>query len=157
MQVQEKHRYHGIALAQVIEYKRFTALNPAVDHEFGHYQVNHDRELYVKYRSQCQGPPEKPQETKTYRFTVTPEETSRYAISFAAQSQTFLVLVCGDDTVLVLKQTEMKRLLVIPGREQQWIEVILESGISPRVRGRNLSGKPIVVAHNSCPKHVFES
>ncbi|NOZ77778.1 MAG: hypothetical protein GXP48_01105 [Acidobacteria bacterium] len=155
MQSNEKHKYHGMALAQIVEYEQFSALNPAPDHQFGHYRVNHDRELYVKYRTAPQPSGASRRGETIYQFTVSPEETQRYAESLSAAGRIFLALVCADDTVIGLNQDQMKEVLAIPSTRQEWIEVTLQREHSPRVRG-SASRRSIVVPHNSFPKRIFE-
>lgn len=50
MKIQKKGSNHGVALTQIVEHPSFKALNKA-DEKFGHYQINHDTRILIRYRS----------------------------------------------------------------------------------------------------------
>jgi|GEM_PF-4145034 len=55
MRITNEHQRHGSALAQLVKDPRFTALNRA-SAEYGHYLLNDDRRLHMKYASKPTGP-----------------------------------------------------------------------------------------------------
>lgn len=66
MKVQEQDIYHGTALSQIVRHESFKALNSGSTKQ-GHYLINSDRHLLVKYRTN-EGP--------TWQFTFKPEEVA---------------------------------------------------------------------------------
>jgi hypothetical protein len=55
VKIQEQDVFHGPALAQIAEYGAFKALNRARAKQ-GHYIVNADRRLLLKYSTKSRGP-----------------------------------------------------------------------------------------------------
>jgi hypothetical protein len=49
MKIQEQDIYHGPALMQIVEAPSFKALNKTDDGIYGHYAVNKNHRLFVKY------------------------------------------------------------------------------------------------------------
>ncbi len=55
MKIQEKDEYHGPALMQIVEHPSFKAINKT-DKKYGHYTLNTNRHLFVKYRTRKNSP-----------------------------------------------------------------------------------------------------
>ena len=53
--IQKQDLYHGAALTQIVEHPTFKALNRA-SKNYGHYLVNADREVFVKYSASSSSP-----------------------------------------------------------------------------------------------------
>ena len=70
MKIQVHDRLHGAALTQIVEHPRFKSLNKATK-EYGHYLINDDRRLWVKYLSNNGG---------TWRFGFSPDEVLRIQV-----------------------------------------------------------------------------
>ncbi len=49
MKTKEMDLYHGPALTQIVHHDSFKAINKATT-KYGHYLVNTDRHVFVKYR-----------------------------------------------------------------------------------------------------------
>lgn len=146
MRVQDQDIYHGIALAQIVRHKSFKALNHVLPKQ-GHYMINSDRHLLVKYRTS--------DDNGLWQFTFKPEEISALKKMGQKSNLVFLCLVCGQSTICALSLEEIKTLLVIKKRnDQQSITVEFPIGLRLRVRGTN--GKlPKTVPHNAFPQKLF--
>lgn len=144
LKVQEQDIYHGIALAQIVRHESFKALNSASEKQ-GHYMVNSDRHLLVKYRT-TEGP--------SWVFTFRPEEISALRAMSQKSQLVYLCLVCGYETVCALDFEEIKILLSPKAAEQQSITVDAPPNASLRVRG-TLGELDKTVPHNAFPKKIF--
>ena len=122
MKIDDKHLYHGAALAQIIEHPSFTALNrESHTPKAGHYLINHNIHLFIKY-STNEGEWQftfKPQDIKNYRTHLNDESEN---------SKLFLCLVCYKKVVGVLEKDAIKKYLDLASNNQQWIKVIEKDG-----------------------------
>jgi hypothetical protein len=145
MKIQEQHLYHGAALTQIVQHQSFKALNRASE-KYGHYLVNTDRHVFVKYRTNDKSP---------WQYTFSPEELSTIDDEIKHKKRVFLCLVCGQTTVCALDADQIQVVLDLTKKEQQWIRVEVPSGSSCHVSGSK--GKlEKTVPHNSFPDKVFE-
>ena len=124
MQIEKKHKYHGAALAQLVEDRRFTALNKA-SHHYGHYLVNDATRLFVKYSSK----------TQPWHFTFSDDETVRIANDSAGGGRVFIALVCGDDAVCAFPAAELWQVIDRDSAGPQQVTVKRPLGKSMRVTG----------------------
>ena len=123
MKIDDKHLYHGAALAQIIEHPSFTALNRENDMpKSGHYLINHNIHLFIKY-STSEG---------EWLFTFKPQDVQEYKkyINSDSGQKLFLCLACIPNAVGVLGKKEIERYLDMNYLEQQWIRVIEKTGDS---------------------------
>lgn len=145
-----KHVYHGIALAQLVESGRFTALNRVGNTE-GLYLVNHDRRLLVKYDS----------EGADGRFAFTLNRGERTLLDGARRASeggVFIALVCADLAVCGLTLDELKSIVSWSASGSQSIGVLLEEGKSMSVTG-SAGQLPYKVPHsgpNGFPEKILE-
>lgn len=144
MRIQEKDLYHGAALTQIVEHPSFKALNK-VDDRYGHYLINHDRRMLVKYRTNSEAP---------WQFSFPPAETALLKEDLGTDLRVFLCLVCGPETVAILKEDEFHSVLGLDVEGQQWVRVDLPPGGSMRVRG-SAGHLTRTIPHNAFPKKVF--
>jgi hypothetical protein len=144
MKVQKKDIYHGIALTQIVEFDEFKALNKA-DTKYGHYLVNTDRRVLVKYSSAQYGP---------WQFTFNQDHLNMINGDLRRKDQLYVVLVCGDATVCLLDEDEVQQLINVDSSASEWIRVDSRPGSQLRVRGSqaNLNHK---VPHNRFPDAIF--
>lgn len=144
MKIQEKHTFHGAALAQIVEHPSFKALNTASSH-YGHYRVNTDKQVFVKYRTGDGSP---------WQFVFSSDEMRKLRRAHQSEDDTYLCLVCGSTTVCALNQEETDTVLDMAKNNTQSITVEVPQGCSCRVRG---SGGQLrgTVPHNSFPNKVF--
>lgn len=143
MKVQEQDIYHGIALTQLVEHSSFKAVNKT-SKTYGLYDLNHDRRLFVKYRSN---------ENEPWSFTFQPAEMK--VIGVPTERDTFVALVCGTTTVCALMLDELEAVLDLSVNGTQWVRVEAPAGASMRVFGP-LGRLPRVVPHNSYPQKLFD-
>jgi hypothetical protein len=145
MKIQEKDLFHGAALTQIVEHKSFKALNRATT-KYGHYLVNTDRHVFVKYRKPNKSP---------WQHTFSDDEVAAIAAEIEKGHAVFLCLVCGNTTICALNTSEIQTLLNVNASSgQQWIRVDIPKGGSCRVSGSN-GDLERTVPHNSFPKKVF--
>jgi len=145
MKIQEQHLYHGAALTQIVQHQSFKALNRA-SKKYGHYIVNTDRHVFVKYRTNKQSP---------WQHNFFPKELSTIDKEIKHNKKVFLCLVCGQETVCALDADQIQVVLDLTKKQQQWIRVDVPSGGSCHVSGSKGALKK-KVPHNSFPDKVFE-
>lgn len=145
MKIQEQDIYHGPALMQIVEHQSFKALNRASLH-YGHYLVNTDRQVFVKYRKTRRSP---------WQFVFQPDELSAISTAMSSNGRVFVCLVCGHTTICALNEDEVVQIIDLAATTQQSIRVEVPQGGSCRVSGSKGKLKR-VVPHNSFPTKIFE-
>jgi hypothetical protein len=143
MKIQQKDLFHGAALTQLTEHPSFKALNNA-DVKYGHYMVNTDRRLMVKLTEKASAP---------WTFTFQPDDLNTLQSDIASGFRTFVVLVCGKETICLLPEQDFLVLLDLNNPTAQWIRVEIPKA-SMRVRGSNGS-LTHAIAHKDFPDDVF--
>lgn len=88
--IQDQDLFHGAALTQLVEHPSFKALNKKSG-TYGHYLLNQDRQLFVKYATGKQ----------TWQFTFSPAEVALMH-DHGSQRATEVILVCGQETICSL-------------------------------------------------------
>jgi len=144
MQIQEQDIFHGAALTQIVEHKSFKALNRATA-KYGHYLVNTDRHVFVKYRKPNRSP---------WQHTLSEDDIAGISAEITNGHAVFLCLVCGTTTVCALNSTEIGTILDLGGSRQQWIRIEIPKGGSCHVSGSKGKLKR-TVPHNSFPEKIF--
>jgi len=145
MKIQAQDFYHGAALTQVVEHESFKALNKGSS-RYGHYLVNADCNVFVKYSSLEEGP---------WTFTFQPEQTRPIRNVIESKSQAFVCLVCGEETVCALSGSELGDIIDLATNQNQWVKVHFPPGGSCRVQG-SAGDLGRTVPHNSFPNKLFE-
>lgn len=145
MKIQEQDRFHGAALTQIVEHESFKALNKASE-KYGHYLINTDRHIFVKYRKPDFSP---------WTFTLQPDELSAIQSEAEANHIVFLALVCGSTTVCALTRHEINSIIDTVSTAQQWIRISVPKGGSCHVSG-SMGELTRTVPHNSFPNKIFE-
>jgi hypothetical protein len=143
VKIDNKDFYHGAALTQITEHESFKALNKA-DGKYGHYLVNTDRRLLTKHSEQ----------NVSWQFTFQPADLQTLESDIKSGFKTFLVLVCGGETICLLDETEFLQLIDLKASGQQWIRVSIPKA-SMRVHGSSGTLKH-AIKHNGFPKRVFD-
>jgi hypothetical protein len=142
MKLQEQDFYHGAALMQIVEQSGFTALNKASS-RYGHYVVNADRRLFLKYRSA---------NTQRRQFTFSRDELRAINDDLTRfPGRLFVGLVCGDETICVLDETELTAVIDPTSNQPQWITVESPPGCSMRVWG-SIGDPARTLPHNRYPR-----
>jgi hypothetical protein len=146
MKIQEQDFYHGAALTQITEHPSFKALNKANTGHYGHYLVNTDTHVFVKYRT---GP------APIWNHVFSVGEVKALRSVCAKHEDVWVALVCGDATICVLDKDQIETLLDLGLNDQQRIKVEVPTNGSCHVSGTagDLKG---VVRHNAFPARLFD-
>jgi hypothetical protein len=145
VKIQEQDFYHGAALMQIVEHETFKALNKVSD-GYGHYLVNTDKHVFVKYRTGARSP---------WQHTFSQDEVQAFADLITEEEEVWLCLVCGELTICALGADEIAEVLNLEPDGQQWIRVEVPRGGSCHVSGSHGSMRR-AVPHNSFPNKVFD-
>lgn len=143
MKINEKHLYHGAALAQIVEHASFKALNKAPDGAYGHYILNQGTALWMKYAT---GEPE-------WQFTFNP--TDLVALRGDPSAQVLAVLVCGQRSVCLLHRAELVDLIDLSAASSQWLRIGAPAGTGLKVRGQQDPTRAKTIPHNRFPNELF--
>lgn len=146
MKIQQQDLFHGAALMQVVEDPRFKALNKAADGKYGHYVLNNNSRLFVKFTT-GNGP--------DYRFNLSVADVAAIKKDQSDGHRVYLVLVCGDETICALPADDVWIVAESHpnGNQQVWVRA--ETGKSMRF-GRGQSQLNRAIAHNSFPTVVLD-
>lgn len=144
MKIQSHDLYHGAVLTQITEASSFKALNKA-DHLYGHYLVNEDTRLFVKYSKKAEEP---------WEFRFQKSELSAIEEDLSAGERVFLCLVCGEATICCLGENEFMEIINLEAKDSQTIIIDSPTAASMRVRG-SAGRLSKTIAHNSFPKKLF--
>lgn len=79
----------------------FKALNK-VDEKYGHYLVNHDIRIFVKYRNNDGAP---------WQFTLQPSELKYVKVDIKSGANVYLCLICGYITICALTKEQIINLI----------------------------------------------
>lgn len=140
--IDHKDFMHGAALVAIADSEKFTALNRA-SVKYGHYVVNHDRHLFIKYSS-GQGP-------RDYPFTFSGEDKRR--ISSEPAPLVFAVLVCGNEVVTGITRDELSQLVPLTTSAASTVKVAAHQGRQLRISGPK--GQLPLVSRSSFPVRVL--
>ncbi|MEB1809567.1 MAG: hypothetical protein LPK26_20105 [Bacillaceae bacterium] len=144
MKIQTQDLYHGAVLTQITEHSSFKALNK-VDSQYGHYLVNHDTRLFVKYLTKQSSP---------WNFKFSYSELQSIQSDMESTARVFLCLVCGSETICALNIQEFSNLIDVTSSENQSIIIDVPAGGSMHVKGT--AGKlSKSLPHNSFPNKLF--
>lgn len=144
MTIDYKDFMHGAALVAVADSEQFTALNKA-SRKYGHYIVNYDRHLFVKY---CEGAG-----PGDYSFTFNPSDKRRL-IHVDPNARAFSVLVCGDEAIAALSVAELDELIELDRSDAQGLRVVAPAGKQLRFRGS--IGELGPLPRSAFPRRVLE-
>jgi hypothetical protein len=144
MKIQEQDIYHGAALMQIVEHDSFKALNKA-DARYGHYLVNKDIRLWIKYASSENGP---------WQFTLNNTDLEAIDGDRTMDRTVYLVLICGKHSICCLDASELANLVDFSAK-QQWIKVDSPPKKQLHVTGSEFRRSQINVPHKRFPHHIF--
>lgn len=145
MKIQKHDRYHGAALAQVVKHEAFKALNRAST-KFGHYLVNTDIHLFIRYLTSSSSP---------WQFCFEPEDIQMLNETMGNSQKVFLCLVCGDKTICALEALQIQAVLDIKANSKQSVSVKVPNRGSCHVSGSNGS-LDRTIPHDSFPSKLFD-
>jgi hypothetical protein len=145
MKIQQQDLFHGAALMQVVEAPKFKALNKAADGKYGHYVLNNDTRLLVKYSTQS-GP--------SFQFSLSTDDVKVIKKDEAAGHRVFVVLVCGKETICPVSSTDLWVVAcdTATGAQQIWVRA--DDGKSMRF-GKGGYELTKTIPHNSFPNVVL--
>lgn len=121
MAIDKKDFMHGAALVAIADSSNFTALNKA-SVKYGHYIVNQDRHVFIKYSTQPRA------NTSTYAFTFDAEDKRRIADQIARGGKVFVVLVCGDVVITLVTGDDFGGLVDLGSDNSSAVTVTAEPG-----------------------------
>src|ERR1039458_3316598 len=142
MKTQTKDLFHGAALTQIVEHNSFKALNRA-SKKYGHYLVNTDRHLFVRYKKNKKSP---------WIFQFTSEDKD--AINETKGPLT-LCLICGTVSVCALSRGEIDQIIDLNATVTQSIRIEVPRHGSFHVSGSKGALKK-TITHHSFPDKVFK-
>ncbi|MGW3234142.1 hypothetical protein [Streptomyces sp. CAI-17] len=140
--IDHKDFMHGAALVAIADSESFTALNRA-SVKYGHYVVNHDRHLFIKYND-GKGPGD-------YFFTFSVEDKKR--IIAEASPLVFSVLVCGNEVVTGIARDELSQLITLSNLTASTVKVTAQQGRQLRISGP--SGQLPLISRSSFPARIL--
>jgi hypothetical protein len=148
MTIDLQDMYHGAALTKIVEHEEFTALNKA-DEQYGHYLVNKDILLWVKYATKPNGP---------WQFTFTAADANGILKDDGDQKKrTFVVLVCGKSAVCCVEVETLKEIADLQSGKSQGVKATSLARKQIRLSGPLTKGmKPIKVPRNRFPDCIFD-
>lgn len=143
MKIQQKDKFHGAALTQIVEHPQFKALNKGTP-KYGLYHLDNDKTVFVKYTAKTGSP---------WQFVFHPPDFPPI-VKELVNRRVFFCLVYPE-SICLLDADELKQLVDLNAHQEQWIRVEVNGpGASMRVRGsRGALGH--AVAHNSFPQKLF--
>lgn len=147
MTIQKKDLFHGAALTQIVEHERFKALNKADDRRYGHYLMNHNVVLSVKYATTAR--------QSNYSFTFSPKDIDSIKRDALSGKEAFVVLVCGEVVIACLTFDDIQDKFEFDVDAVQSLRVRVDPGKRLRVTG----GKGIselLIPRNRFPDCLFE-
>jgi hypothetical protein len=145
MKISENDFYHGAALTQIVEHPSFKALNKATA-KFGHFIVNKDITVLVKYRKKARG--------SSWVFTFSLDDMQTISHDARTGKRPYVALVCGDITVCGLTIDQLRQTIDLRSNRGQTLTVNTPRRLSIRISGSK--GKlPGTIAHKAFPDMLF--
>lgn len=141
--IDHKDFMHGAALVAIADSEMFTALNRA-SVKYGHYVVNHDRHLFIKYNDGS-GPGD-------YFFTFSEGDKER--VCSLATDKVFVVLVCGEEVVTGLTRSELSELVDLGLSAPSTVKVTAPYRKMLRISGPE--GRLPLISRKDFPSRVLE-
>ncbi|MGW5075807.1 hypothetical protein [Rhodococcus sp. NPDC004095] len=145
MAIDKKDFMHGAALVAIADSPNFTALNKA-SVKYGHYIVNQDRNVFIKY---CSAPRVN---TCTYAFTFDAEDKQRIADTLG-RGHVFVVMVCGEMVITAITGDDFLAMVDVDAGNSSALTVTADPGKRLRVASRSTNLAPI--ARNAFPSMVL--
>lgn len=144
MKIQQHDMYHGSALTQIVQHESFKALNK-LDSKFGHYIVNSDIKILVKYRRNTRSP---------WLFNLYEYDIETINNDIQSGDEFFLCLICGDTTICAINSVQIRQLIDVNSETTQSIRAEVPSRGSIWLKGSNGVLRNCI-PHNSFPDSVF--
>ncbi len=145
MKINEKQQYHGPALAQIVDHRSFKALNRAGDGFYGHYLLNQETSIWMKYSTT----------SDEWRYTFSTDDLE--AIGRDRASSSFIVLVCGHTSICCLTHDDLRELIDESASLPQWVHIQARPNTGLKVRGTKRPDRVMTIPHNRFPDALFEA
>jgi hypothetical protein len=143
MPIDHKDFMHGAALVAIADVDGFTALNKGSD-KYGHYIVDHDRHLFIKYRDD-NGPSD-------YSFTFRADD-KKMTKRTLPRGRVYVVLVCGKETITALSRDDLAELIDLGSMEDERVRV---SCAGPQAAaGRRTGRRAGPIPRNAFPRRIL--
>lgn len=166
MQIQDEHLYHGAALNQIAENKRFTTINALKINGIvsrGAYRINDSTAVHLKYAAQPKG------QYNEYQFTFNKHSIKEIRKISEYEEKLYLSLVCvGAKEICCISQKDFARLLEARrgavGRDEDQVVVLVTLKKNqafrayvnaPKLKGKCLNPK-LTIARNNFPKQLLQ-
>lgn len=143
MTIDHKDFMHGAALVAIADAEGFTALNKGSE-KYGHYIVNHDRHLFIKYRDDNGG--------SGYSFTFRADDKKMIKRTLP-RGRVYVVLVCGEEAITALSREELADLIDLGSIEDERVRVSAPAYKQLRVGGP--AGELAPIPRNAFPRQVL--
>jgi hypothetical protein len=136
---------HGAALVAVADAEGFTALNKAADRYYGHYVVNADRHIFIKY-TLGEGP----------EFVFSFSDSDKLEISALAggSRNVFAVFVCNDVAITALHVDELSKVIDLHKPANEQVHIVAEPGKQLWFSGPQ-GDVPHAIARNAFPQSIL--
>lgn len=148
MKIQKQDIYHGAALLQIIEHSSFTALNKTADKKYGHYRINANINIFIKYCSNTASP---------WTFNFQPLELEAIEKDYNSIEVVYLCLVCGHNTVCTIQKWQIESLLDLSSDRQQTISIEVRAKKGSLWPTGSYGPLNKSIPHNLFPNIIFES
>ncbi len=145
--IKEFEFYHGAVFTQLIQASASRlCIKPYKASGNSSYVLNDNIGLYIKYSSKRMSP---------WRFSmqkIHQEEILEMKNHF---NEVFLIVICGDDGIVILNFEELKRILNDAHEEIEWISAARNPGKEYTIKGSDGTlGRKI--GKNNFPKKILE-
>lgn len=129
--IDEFKSYHGSAFAELIDESNIPIklFRPNLNNN-AYYVLNDNVGLFVKHSTKRLSP---------WRFTFQSSHVYSLSEMFSSHPYSFLVLICGRDSIAVVERPEMEQILPLERPETSWVSVQTSHNTSFTVEGS--SGK----------------
>jgi hypothetical protein len=119
----------GLVIASIASFGVFSSVNRHERRKQGHYRLNADSQILIKFSGPRDGGGD------TFRFTLTSDD-KEVLRDGDRSGKMFLILVCGEQEIAVLSLNDLRKIVDISaGSGQGWVKVEVEQGCSLQVTG----------------------
>ncbi|NMH28720.1 hypothetical protein [Flavobacterium silvaticum] len=144
--IKEFEFYHGVVLSKLVHYDGNEVkikLYPSPTN--ASYILNNNIGLYIKHSTKRMSP---------WRFTFQRDHQDEIAEMAKRQSEMFLLLVCGEDGIVVLNFQELKVILDHFHQETEWISATRTKNTEYTIKGSDGKLK-YKVGKKDFPRKIF--
>lgn len=145
--IKEFEFYHGAALARLLHGSdRSIFIEPFPSESNASYIVNKNIGLFIKHSSKRMSP---------WRFSFAKDHQNEILEMKNKLEEVFLLLVCGDDGIVSLSFSELKKILNETHESVEWISVARNKNKEYKINGSDGS-LGYKVSRKDFPRKLFE-